>query len=383
MADQTIVCPYCKREIALTEAITGMIKEDLRKEFARDKADIEKAAKSKVEKEYSVKIRALEDEVSVAEKKLEEAQQAELGLRKERAELESRAKSIDLEVARKVDEERKTIQEEAIKKADEEHLLKDKEKDRLIGDMKKQIDDLKRKAEQGSQQAQGEVLEVELEGVLKTSFPFDMVEPVPKGIRGADVIHKINNQVGQHCGSIIWESKYTKNWSEGWIDKLKDDQRSVKAEIAVLLSVALPKEINCCGYYKGVWITNHSSLTGLASALRSGLIEAAGARQASLGKHEKMEAIYDYLSGPVFRQKIEAIVETFVHMKNDLDGEKRAMGKLWAKREKQIERVIKNVVGMHGEMEGIIGASLPKIDSMELKALTFETDTEEAAENEQ
>ena len=381
MAEQIILCPHCKKEILLTEAITGMIKEDLRKEFELDKAVVEKEAKRKAEKECSLRIKALEDQVSASEKNLEEAQKTELELRKERAKLERRAKSLDLEVARKVDEERKNIQDEALKKADEEHLLKDKEKDRLITDMKEQVEELRRKVEQGSQQSQGEVLELELEGVLKASFPFDMIEPVPKGIRGADVVHKVNNQLGQYCGSILWESKYTKNWSEGWIDKLKDDQRSVRAEIAVLLTVALPKEVNCCGYYKGVWITSFAALSGLAGALRRGIIETAGARQASLGKHEKMEAVYDYLSGPAFRQKIEAIVETFVYMKKDLDGEKRAMDKLWAKREKQIERVIKNVVGMHGEMEGIIGASLPKIDSLELKALTFEEGAEEPPEN--
>ena len=383
MAEQIILCPHCKKEILLTEAITGMIKEDLRKEFELDKTVVEKEAKRKAEKEFSLKIKALEDQVSASEKNLEEAQKTELELRKERAKLERRAKSLDLEVARKVDEERKNIQDEALKKADEEHLLKDKEKDRLITDMKEQVEELRRKVEQGSQQSQGEVLELELEGVLKASFPFDMIEPVPKGIRGADVVHKVNNQLGQYCGSILWESKYTKNWSEGWIDKLKDDQRSVKADIAVLLTVALPKEVNCCGYYKGVWITSFAALSGLAGALRRGIIETAGARQASLGKHEKMEAVYDYLSGPAFRQKIEAIVETFVYMKKDLDGEKRAMDKLWAKREKQIERVIKNVVGMHGEMEGIIGASLPKIDSLELKALTFEEGAEEPAESAQ
>ncbi|MDP3042339.1 MAG: DUF2130 domain-containing protein [Candidatus Omnitrophota bacterium] len=200
------------------------------------------------------------------------------------------------------------------------------------------------------------------------------MEPVPKGIKGADVLQKVNNPMGQYCGSIIWESKRTRNWSDGWIDKLKDDQREVKADIAVLMSIALPKEINGFSQVKGIWVTSFPLAMGLALALRENLLEVASAKQAAVGKAEKMEAIYNYFSGTEFKQKVEAIVEAFVTMNTDLTKEKVAMEKLWSKREQQIKKVVISTARMYGDMQGIIGASLPEIKSLELKSLTDETE---------
>ena len=240
--------------------------------------------------------------------------------------------------------------------------------------MVKQIEELKIKAEQGSQQAQGEVLEIELEQMLKSAFPYDIIEPVPKGIKGADVLQKVNNPMGQYCGTIIWESKRTKGWNDDWIEKLKDDQREIKADIAVLMSIVLPKEINGFSQFKGIWVTSFPLAVALAVALRANLIEVTCAKQAAVGKAEKMEAIYNYLSGAEFKQKVEAIVEAFVTMSADLSKEKAAMNKLWSKREQQIKKVIMNTARMYGDMQGIIGASLPEIKSLELKALTDGTE---------
>jgi len=418
MAEQNIICPFCKKEIPLTQAITQKIEADLRRKMEEDFAkrdnelsgrentlatkeqavvksaqelnkkiedevarklilerdNIVKEARKKVETETSLEIKALKEDLESKDRKLQETRQNELNLRKEKSSLEEREKNVDLEVARRIDSERANIYTEASRKAGEEYQLKDKDKDKKITDLIEQIEELKRKAEQGSQQAQGEVLEIELEQMLKLAFPYDIIEPVPKGTKGADVLQKVNNPMGQYCGTIIWESKRTKGWSDGWIDKLKDDQREVKADIAVLMSIVLPKEINGFSQFKGIWVTSYPLAVALAVALRANLIEVASAKQAAVGKVEKMEAIYNYLSGTEFKQKVEAIVEAFVTMNTDLAKEKVAMEKLWAKREQQIKKVVISTARMYGDMQGIIGASLPEIKSLELKALTDETE---------
>ena len=418
MAEQIIICPFCKKEIPLTQAITHKIEADLRKKLEddfnkqnielsnRDKAlsvkeqavaksaqevnkkiedevvrkliverdNIAKEAKKKAEAEISLQIKALQEDLESKDKKLRETQQNELALRKQKSDLEARERNVALEVARKIDSERASIYSEASRKADEEYQLKDKDKDKKITDLIKQLDEAKRKAEQGSQQAQGEVLEIELEQMLKSAFPYDIIEPVPKGIKGADVLQKVNNPMGQYCGTIIWESKRTKGWSDGWIDKLKDDQREVKADVAVLMSIALPKEINGFSQVKGVWVTSLPLAMALAVALRANLIEVTSVKQSTVGKAEKMEAIYNYLSGTEFKQKVEAIVEAFATMHSDLAKEKAAMEQLWGKREQQIKKVMINTARMYGDMQGIIGASLPVIKSLELKDSTDGTE---------
>lgn len=258
--------------------------------------------------------------------------------------------------------------EKASKEFEEKYQLKDAEKDKQLNDMKIQIDELKRKAEQGSQQTQGEVLELELENILKASFPHDHIEPVPKGIKGADVLHKVHSPSGQFCGTIVWESKRTKAWSDGWVTKLKADQRSVKGEIAVILTTALPKDVKSFAHINGVWITDYTSMVGLATAIRMGLIEIANTKQVAVGKKEKMEIVYNYLSGSDFKQKVEAIVEAFKDMKEGLEKEKKAFTKIWAKREKQLDLVINNTAGMYGDIHGIIGTSLPEIKLLEIES---------------
>lgn len=279
-------------------------------------------------------------------------------------------------MTKKLDSEREKIRHMTLEKAMEEHRLKDLEKENQISDMRKQIDELKRKSEQGSQQRQGETLELELEDILRNEFPLDHIEPVPKGIRGADVLQKVHNQSGC-CGTIIWESKNAKVWKDSWIAKLKDDQRAVKAEIAVLMTTTLPNDVKNFAHINGAWVTNYTSIVGLATALRINLIQVATTKLASEGKNSKMEILYNYLSGSEFRQKVEAIAEAFVSMKKDLDQEKRAMMRIWSKRDKQIERVINNTATMYGDMQGIIGASMPQIESLELKALPAGTDFDE------
>jgi len=321
--DQRIVCPHCGKSFALDQAaaepIKAGIRQELEKRFAEERAALEKSLR----------------------------QGAELRLQKS------------------LDEERRKITEEAGRRAAEDHRLKDREKDKQLADMRAQIEDLRRKAEQGSQQTQGEVLELELEQMLRSHFPADSIEPVAKGVRGADLVQRVASPSGKPCGTILWESKRTKAWSDGWIEKLKDDLRDAKADLGIIVSTALPKDAKRIDLVEGIWVCDFQSCLGLATALRVHLIQLAQARAALTGKGEKMELLYQYLSGPQFRQRIEAIVESFQAMKEDLDAEKRAMDKIWSKREKQIQRVLHGTAGMYGDLQGL-GAALPQNKLLEL-----------------
>jgi hypothetical protein len=303
------------------------------------------------------------------DKLIAEFRDQELKLRKEKDDLEQTKKNLEVEIARRLDAEKKQVQEETEKRLVETFRLKEAEKDKLISDMRDQMEEMRRKSEQGSQQLQGEVAELSLEELLKSSFLHDQIEEVPKGIRGADVIQRVCSPFGESCGTIIWESKRTKNWADAWVDKLKEDQREARADIAVIVSTVLPKGMDIFGNMSGVWVCRHDIAINLASALRMNLVQVAQALKSLEGKNEKMEMLYAFLSGPEFRQQVEGIVEAFQNMKADLDSEKRAMEKIWSKREKQIDRVVKNMGRMYGSMQGIIGRTMPAIGLLELEAI--------------
>lgn len=404
MAEETIKCPYCKKDIPLTEALTHQIQEKVRSELEVELNKREQGLEEK-EKELLEKTKAVEDsqknideevnkkleikkqallkratqearskvslelkdlmgQIQEKDKKIEESEIKELEFRKKQREVEAREKSRELDMARKLDEERKKIEEETSKRISEEQELKLLEREKTIAGLKKQIDELKRRSEVGSQQLQGEVQELDLESFLQKHFIYDELQPVPKGIRGADVLQKISTRKGITCGSILWESKRTKNWSDIWITKLKEDQREAKADIAVIVSDILPKDVSNAGFRNGVWITNRASLYGLAMALRKVLTEVAFTKLAAEGKDEKVELLFRYLTGPEFRQRVEAMIETFITMKQELDKEKRTTIARWGKQEKQIERVIAITAGMHGDLKGI-GVSMQSIPALE------------------
>ena len=239
--------------------------------------------------------------------------------------------------------------------------------------MQKQIEELKRKAEQGSQQLQGEVHELELEALLRAKFPLDSIEPVPKGEHGGDILQRVAGPMGQTCGTILWEVKRTKNWSDGWLVKLREDQRTAKAEVAVIVSQVLPKGVETFELIDGVCITHPRAALPVAVMFCHTLMEIASARQASEGQQTKMEMVYQYLTGPRFRQRVQAIVEAFSSMQEDLDKEKKAITKQWAKREAQIDRVMQATVGMYGDLQGIAGKTLQEIEGLELHALEAPT----------
>jgi len=410
MSKELIKCPECCAEFELSQAISRDIEEAVSRKYSQkikvletktkaiveekeaefgkrikeEKARFEKkekefaeemdAAKKKVEQkakerafeEVKLELDDMKSELQDKSKKLEESQKSEIEIRKEKRELEERKKSMDLEIVRKIDTEKTKIQEETLKNHEEQHRLKDAEKDKRLADMRKQIDDLKRKAEQGSQKMQGEILELELEETLKEDFPFDEIEPVSSGVKGADVIQTVKTQSGKVCGKILWETKRTKTWSDKWLQKLKGDQRDAKADVAVIVSEVLPPGLTHFRQIGGVWVASISSANSLAVALRVTLTQVAREKRLQEGKSEKMELVYNYLTGPEFKNRVEAIVESFVGMKEDLDREKRAINKIWDKRDKQIERVILNIGGMQGDIEGVAGMSLPKIETLEL-----------------
>ena len=261
----------------------------------------------------------------------------------------------------------------ARQEAEEGLKLKVTEKEQTILAMQRQIEELKRKAEQGSQQLQGEVQELELENLLRSKFPSDSIEPVAKGEYGGDILQQVHGAFGQACGTILWESKRTRSWSDGWLTKLRDDQRAAKAEIAVIVSQALPKGVETFDLVDGVWITHPRAALPVAMMLRHTLLEVTSARLSSEGQQTKMELVYQYLTGPKFRQRVEGIVEAFSTMREDLDKEKAAIGKQWAKREKQIERVMQSTVGMYGDLQGIAGKTLQEIEGLSFPALTDES----------
>jgi hypothetical protein len=308
------------------------------------------------------------------DKKLTEAQRAQADLVRKQRELEDAKREIELTIETKVQESLSLVRTKAKQEAEGALKLRVLEKEEQIVSMQRQIEELRRKAEQGSQQLQGEAQELQLESVLRSKFPGDFIEPVPKGELGGDILHRVMSPLGQGCGTILWEIKRTKNWNDGWLAKLRDDQRAANAEIALLVSQAIPKEIEAFDLIDGVWVTETRCAVAVAIALRQSLIEISRARAAAEGQQTKMESVYQYLTGPRFRHRIEAIVEKFSDMQVDLDKERKAMTRIWAKREGQIRGVIESTVGMYGDLQGIAGTKLQEIDGLSLQLLDSPTD---------
>ncbi len=406
-AQSLITCPHCRHEFPLSEAVAQRIRGDLSREFEerrqvaeaammereksvrdhlaqletqRQNLDTELARRMVAERQkllvaaaqqerekISIEFRDLQGQLAEQRLKLDTARQTELELRKQQRLVEERAQQLELEVARKLDAERGKIAETARAQSAEEHKLRLAEKEQLIAGMQQQIEALKQRAEQGSMQLQGEVLELELEQNLRSEFLTDVIEPVAKGVRGADVLQRVRTNQGLECGSILWETKRTKHWAREWPAKLKEDQREARAELAVIITRTLPDGVKSFALHEGIWVCDYAAAIPLGVALRQGLVQAAVARQAQAGRQGKMEQLYEYLSGHEFKQRIEAIVEAFVTMQGDLESERRAMEKQWAKRERSIRQVINHTAGLYGGVQGIVGqAALPEIKSLEL-----------------
>lgn len=396
MNPNIIICPKCQNKISIDEALSHQLTESLKKEFteAREKereeerqkmqawkeklekaqeqkeselrSKLEADLKKKLLEESEIEQKSLKEELEQKKKQLDEAHKYELELRKKADSLEEKEKNFELEMARKLDQEKEKIREQTAETFLKEHQLKEAEYKKQADDMKRKIEELQQKANLTSQQLQGEVLELELEEFLKKEFPLDEIKEVGKGIRGADVIQVVSGQMGGEAGTIIWESKRTRTWEEGWIAKLKEDMRITKSDIAILVTSVLPKGIKYFGFKDGIIVTCFECLLGVASQARFALVKESQLKNSLVGKQEKKEIVWQYLQSNQFRQRVEAIIEAFNTLKEDLDKEKRMYINLWAKREKQIEQVINNTVGMYGDMQGLMGASLPQIASLEI-----------------
>jgi len=334
-------------------------------QIEKERKKIEEEAFKKASEKNEGEKKLLEEQLAEKDKKLREANENELEIRKAKVKLEQEKKDFELVKQRELDEARKSIEEEASKKATEEQQYIIAQLNKKLADATKAKDELARKLEQGSQQLQGEVQELDIEKFLREHFIYDEILPVPKGVSGADVLQKVISKAENFCGSILWESKHTKNWTEGWIAKLKEDQREAKADIAVIITDALPKDVENVGLRNGVWIANRASLHGLATALRNTLTQVAFAKLSAEGKDEKIELLFRYLTGPEFKQKVEAMVELFSAMKLDLEKEKKVTLARWGKQEKQIEKIATITIGMHSNLRGLIGKSMESIPALE------------------
>lgn len=370
MSDQTITCPKCATHIPLTQALTAQLESQFSKRYEEqlqtEKRKLWAQAMQAAEKKEQVSRKELEQQLKEKAEKLELAEKTELDLRKKSRDIEERERKLELELQRKLDAERTSLISKAKEEQAAELNKKLLEKDTQLESMKKTIEDLKRKSEQGSMQVQGEALEQTLKDLLKTTFPADDVSDVPTGITGADLVQQVQARVGAKVGTILWESKNTKAFSEGWLTKLKQDQGKVKAEIAVLVTQVLPAEFASFGLKNGIWVTDVQHAVPLAHILRLQLIELSKLARSMEGQDEKMTQLYGYLTGPQFKNRVENMVIAFMTMQQDLAAEKRAYQKLWGKREKELEKLLAHTVGMYGDFQGIVGGSLPTIQQLEL-----------------
>lgn len=355
-----IKCPNCGQLVEITEALKGEIRQE-------SQVELEKELRVKISEENKTEILDLKKTLEEKDKKVEEMREHELELREEKRKLEEREKELALEVGRKIDEERKKIEETVFKQAAEEHHLKDLEKDKTITDLNNALKDLQRKAQQGSQQTQGEILELDLEETLRSAFPTDEIEPVGKGVEGADIRQIVKSPKGFACGVILWESKRTKAWQDKWLVKLKDDLRKEKANIPVIVSLAFPKDIKTeIGLKEGVWIGSYELFLPLAMLLRKNLLDVGYQKAVSVDRSKKSAILYEFVTGHEFIQQVEALVEVFREMKGQVDNERAAFEKSWKVREGQIKRLMLSTVNIYGGIQGLVGSSMPGIKGLEI-----------------
>jgi hypothetical protein len=367
-----IKCPNCGHQFELNESLKNEVEKELRvkmqdwqkkkeEEFEKQKTLLVTDALKKAGDETAAKLKSLEEEAKLKSQQLQELQKKELDLLRDKNALEEKQKTMEIEIEKRFLEKRKEIEDSTVKREQELFDLKTKEYKLQMEQQQKLIEELKRKSEQGSMQLQGESQEILLEEILKENFPFDIIEEVGKGVEGADCIQIIRNSAGTVCGKIIYESKRTKAWSNNWLDKLKNDKRNQAADAAILVTQAFPKDMDRFGEKDGVWLCNFTEVNSVAHLLRNGIIKVYDIQKSQEGKGDKMQMLYDYLTGIEFRGQVEAITEGFMAMKQGIAKERIQMEKIWKEREKQLEKVLISTSGMYGSVKGIAGASIGDI----------------------
>ena len=344
MAGQTtIVCPHCKTEFPLTDALSH---------------EYEIKAEAKIKQELEMAMKDKTNEVEELRKQNKNLQEQLLELNKSIRELTRSNEQRDLEYQKRL-----TIEEEKIK---QESKLKEAEKEKVIADLKLALEDAQKKAAQGSQQTQGEVQELILEEFLQKEFPNDQISPVAKGVRGGDVVQVVCDKNGRGCGKILSESKQTKAWSDGWVAKLKEDQRVAGADLAIIVSAILPEKIKNLGYYSGIWVTNLGSALGASWILRYHLVQASNIRQAAEASGEDKDELYKYVTGTQFAHRVEAMMDSYQLILEDIEKEKRWFSSKWARQEKSVRTLMEQTGAIHGELSGIVGKALPQVKNLEL-----------------
>ena len=323
--------------------------------------------KTQFEQQYEQRLKSLSDETESAKKEISDLKNAKIENEQLKRKLKEQEQDLVLKYEQKLTE-RLQHETETIQKRESERVdLKLRERDELIGSLSKQVEEMRRKAEQGSMQMQGEVQELAVEEILRSMFPVDLIEEVGKGIKGADVIHTVRNRIGTDCGKILYESKRTKTFVQDWISKLKADALIVKADLLVIITEALPEGIEKIGQRDGVWICTYNDFKGLVIVLRESLIKIAEAYSSQTNKGEKMQMLYDYLTSNEFMLQISAIVEGFSDLQDSYVREKRAMERIWKEREKQLEKVLLNTNHFIGSIKGIAGTSIPQLKEIDKK----------------
>lgn len=381
----TIKCPNCHTEFEATDAFRDEIQRELNNKakewqknkeeeykkqmadaLANQKLSIEENVKRTLSTDYENRLKILNETNALNEEKLKMARQKELEFLRKEQELKMKEEEMEIMLQKKINDERVILTEQIKKQEQDKNSMKIKELEKQLDDSKKLAEEMQRKAEQGSMQLQGEVQELALEELLRTTFPFDLIEEVGKGIKGADCVQIVRNSLGSPCGKIIYESKRTKAFTNEWIEKLKNDMRAQQASIAVIVTETMPKDLERFGMKDGVWICNFSEIRSLAFVLRESLIKIQAAIATQDNKGDKMQMLYNYLTGNEFKNQIEAIVEGFMSLKEGISKEKIQMEKLWKEREKQLEKVILNTTHFYSSVKGIAGNAIADVRLLDL-----------------
>lgn len=389
-----IKCPQCAHEFQPTDAVRAEVENQLRaqmKDWQKKKEDefrtqlqqkedeihkfvaderkkftaqVEEQVKKKLESDYETQMKFLQQQNADNEAKLIEARKKELDFLRKEQEILNREKELELEMQKRLNEEATRLTQDIRKQEEERNQMRFKEYEKQLEDQKKLVEEMRRKAEQRSMQLQGEVQELALEELLRGTFVFDDISEVGKGVRGADCIQTVRNNLGQECGKIIYESKRTKDFSADWIDKLKADMRGQGAEIAVLVTQAMPKDMDCFGEMNGVWVCSFSEVKAVAQLLRDTVIRVYGVAKSQENKGDKMTLLYNYLTGSEFTEQWKAIREGFMSMKISIQKERDAMERIWKAREKQLEKILLSSAHIRGSIDGIAG-----MDSIDMNLL--------------
>ena len=342
-----------------------------------EKALLEVKLKAKLEQEKGEEFKLLEKELNEQSEKLKELSRSKAEISKLIREKSELKEAIEAEAQKSLNQQLIEEKEKIRKIEQEKNELVVREMQKQLDDQKKLTEEMKRKQEQGSMQMQGEVQELAIEDWLTTNFPLDTIEEIKKGARGGDCIQVVHTRNRQNCGTIYYESKRTKDFQPSWIEKFKNDIREKGADIGVLVTEAMPSDMERMGLKEGIWICTYEEFKALSLALRESIILVSNASIAQENKGDKMHLLYDFLTSKTFTMQVEAIVEGFTQMKIDLDSEKRAMQRIWKQREKQIEKVITNTIDMYGSVKGIAGSAIPEVKALELPTFSDENEVEE------